>query len=147
MTPMFTRTLLAGTAAAIVAIGALGATTTAASAFPQHQNGRNWQGDAPGNWDGNGPRNWDGDGPANWKKGGPGMQFGFGGDGWYFKYGQMHPHPKPLVVEKVCSPTYKTIKTWKPYQGWVWQTVYNGQTCQYVPVQKNWQPHDWQYRD
>ena len=147
---MFTRTLLAGTAAAIVAIGALGATAAqAAPPFPQHQNGGNWQGDAPGNWDGNGPGNWDGDGPGNWKKGrgGPGMQFGFGGDGWFFKYGQMHPHPKPLVVEKVCSPTYKTIKTWKPYQGWVWQTVYNGQTCQYVPVQKNWQPHDWQYRD
>ena len=128
---MFTKTLLATTAAALVSMGALGATTTTASAFPQHQNGGpDWKGDGPGNWNGR---------DGGWNSGNAsGYSFGFGDNGWFFKFGQMHPRPKPVVFEKVCSPTYKTVQVWRPYQGWVWQTVYNGQVCNYVPVHKNW---------
>ena len=126
---MFRKTLIATVAAAIVSLGALGATTTTASAH-------NWDGDG---WSNN-SNGWNGYPRGNFFGG------GFGGNGIYFNFGFQQPppvkkfHPKP-AVQKVCSPRYKTITVWDPHYGWVYQTVYAGQKCDIVKVYPNYQAY------
>ncbi|HZP21093.1 MAG TPA: hypothetical protein VFB16_12900 [Bauldia sp.] len=115
---MFRKTLIATAAAAVLSAGAVAATTTAASAGPY---GTDYGYEHPA---------------------ASGGSFGYRGDDFYFKFGfgddgwRWH---KPRM-HKVCGPTYKTVKVWQKYYGWVWKTVYAGEECRLVPNHK-WDKH------
>jgi hypothetical protein len=64
----------------------------------------------------------------------PGYAFGgwIGGPGWQLRFGDFKPMPRKTfapALQKVCGPTYKTVQVWRPGAGWVWQSVYSGQSC------------------
>lgn len=66
-----------------------------------------------------------------------------GGNGWYLGWGHQKPWVKPHhyfkpPMRKVCQPVYKKIKVYHRYYGWVWQTVYAGQTCGWKPAYRHW---------
>jgi hypothetical protein len=55
-----------------------------------------------------------------------------GGPGWQLRLGDFKPAPRkafPPAVQKVCGPTYQKVQVWKPGRGWVWDSVYSGQSC------------------
>jgi hypothetical protein len=125
MTPMFAKTLIAAATAATIAVGALGATTTIASA----------QGYGPGGWGapgsgspgyGHGAPGYP-DGPGAWHAPGTGY-WGAPRGGGYFGGPNWRVAVRP-PVRQVCAPTFRTIKIFRPYYGWVFTQVYAGQQC------------------
>ena len=127
---MFAKTLIAAATAATISLGALGATTTAASA------------QEPGGWaaparqlramavpairrprQSRRPRRLACSGSGQLGRApypGPRGAY-FGGPNW-----RVAVRPP---MRQVCAPTFRTIKVFKPYYGWVFTQVYAGQQC------------------
>lgn len=69
-----------------------------------------------------------------------------GGPGWQVRFGDFRrvpPKAFPPAVQKVCGPTYQTMQVWKPGRGWVWDTVYSGQTCRMEKIYPTNSPVRW----
>jgi hypothetical protein len=117
---MFTKSLAAAALAGVIGVATLGLSTGTASAGY-------WVGG--GYWGGGGY--WSGGG-GNYNNYNAYPSYpAYPGNNYYFSIRPRPYYPVQPTVQQVCKPIYKTVQIWKPYYGWVWQTVYAGQRCWY----------------